>query len=46
MTLFNSIDEGFCTIEVIFDSDKPIDYRVLEINPVFAKQTWTGKCRG
>ena len=21
MTLFNSIDEGFCTIEVIFDSD-------------------------
>lgn len=40
MTLFNSIDEGFCTIEVIFDPDnKPIDYRFLEINPAFAKQT-------
>lgn len=40
MTLFNSIDEGFCTIEVIFDSNnKPIDYRFLEINPAFAKQT-------
>ena len=39
-TLFNSIDEGFCTIEVIFDSAyKPIDYRFLEINPAFAKQT-------
>lgn len=40
LTLFNSIDEGFCTIEVIFDSNnKPIDYRFLEINPAFSKQT-------
>jgi PAS domain S-box-containing protein len=39
LTLFNSIDEGFCTVEVIFDNNKPIDYRFLEINPAFAKQT-------
>ena len=40
LTLFNSIDEGFCTIEVIFDdNNKPIDYRFLEINPAFEKQT-------
>ena len=40
LTLFNSIDEGFCTIEVIFDSNNnPIDHRFLEINPAFAKQT-------
>ena len=40
LTLFNSIDEGFCTIEVIFDNDdNPIDYRFLEINPAFEKQT-------
>nr|WP_304412459.1 ATP-binding protein [Methanobacterium sp. SMA-27] len=40
LTLFNSIDEGFCTIEVIFDSDNnPIDYQFLEINPAFTKQT-------
>jgi PAS domain S-box-containing protein len=40
LTLFNSIDEGFCTIEVIFDvDDKPIDYRFLEINPAFEGQT-------
>ena len=40
LTLFNSIDEGFCTVEVIFDADdKPIDYRFLEINPAFEGQT-------
>ncbi len=39
-TLFNSIDEGFCIVEVIFDEEeKPIDYRFLEINPSFEKQT-------
>ncbi len=39
-TLFNSIDEGFCVIEVLFDADgKPTDYRFLEANPVFAAQT-------
>jgi diguanylate cyclase (GGDEF)-like protein/PAS domain S-box-containing protein len=39
-TLFNSIDESFCIIEVIFDEhERPIDYRFLEINPSFAKQT-------
>ena len=39
-TLFNSIDEGFCVVEVIFDANnKPIDYRFLEINPAFEKQT-------
>lgn len=39
-TLFDSIDEGFCTIEVLFDGNhKPVDYRFLEINPSFEKQT-------
>jgi PAS domain S-box-containing protein len=39
-TLFESIDEGFCVIEMLFDeNDKPIDYRFLETNPVFGKQT-------
>lgn len=38
--LFESIDEGFTVLEVIFDADeKPIDYRYLEINPAFARQT-------
>jgi PAS domain S-box-containing protein len=39
-TLFDSIDEGFCVIEVLFDeNEKPIDYRFLEINPSFEKLT-------
>ena len=45
--LFDSIDEGFCTIEMIFDeSDKPIDYRYLEVNPSFEKQTGIKNARG
>ncbi len=36
--LFNSMDEGYCTIEMIFDEQgKPVDYRYLEINPSFEK---------
>lgn len=38
--LFNSIDEGFCIIEMIFDEQKkPIDYRFLLINASFERQT-------
>ena len=38
--LFELIDEGFCTIEVLFDqNEKPIDYRFLQINPSFERQT-------
>jgi PAS domain S-box-containing protein len=39
-TLFNSIDEGFCIIEMVFDeSDKAVDYLFLDTNPAFEKQT-------
>jgi PAS domain-containing protein len=38
--LFNSIDQGFCTLEVAFDGNqKPIDYRFLEVSPSFERQT-------
>jgi len=38
--LFNSMDEGFCVIQVIFDrANRPEDYIYLEINPAFEKQT-------
>ena len=37
--LFESIDEGFCVIEMIFDQkQKPVDYRFVEVNPAFEKQ--------
>jgi PAS domain S-box-containing protein len=39
-TLFESIDEGFCVIEMLFDQDgQACDYRFLEMNPAFAKHT-------
>ena len=48
-SLFDSIDEGFCVIEMLFDSDNnPLDYRFLETNPAFEKQAGlhdaVGKC--
>ena len=39
-SLFESIDEGFCIIDVLFDeSGRPYDYRFCEINPSFQHQT-------
>ncbi|XVH33291.1 PAS domain S-box protein (plasmid) [Haloferacaceae archaeon DSL9] len=39
-TLFESIDEGFCIIEMLFDGDEqPVDYRFLETNPRFEEIT-------
>jgi two-component system CheB/CheR fusion protein len=38
--LFNSIDQGFCTIEVIIEPNgKPVDYCFLEVNDAFERQT-------
>ncbi|MCU0635019.1 MAG: PAS domain-containing protein [Gemmatimonadaceae bacterium] len=39
-TLFDSIDEGFCVVEVEFDpGGHPVDYRILEMNPAFERHT-------
>jgi PAS domain S-box-containing protein len=39
-TLFNSIDEGFCVLEMIFDeTKKAVDYRFLKMSPSFEKLT-------
>jgi PAS domain S-box-containing protein len=46
-TLFETLIEGFCTIEMIFDANgKPVDYRVLEVNPAFEKQTGLVNAQG
>jgi PAS domain S-box-containing protein len=37
--LFDSMDEGYCIIEVIFDeNDQPVDYRFVEVNSAFERQ--------
>ena len=39
-SLFESIDEGYCIIEMIFNAQgHPVDYRFLELSPSFEKQT-------
>ncbi|MFD1871101.1 PAS domain-containing protein [Hymenobacter bucti] len=39
-TLFDSIDEGFTTVEVLVDEvDKAVDYRILEMNQAHEKMS-------
>lgn len=45
--LFDSIDEGFCIIEVLFDdNEQPYDYRYLEVNSAFERQTGLVNAQG
>ena len=45
--LFNTMMEGFCIIEVLFNSDNsPVDYRFLEINQAFEAQTGLQNAQG
>lgn len=38
--LFQSMDQGYCTLEIIFGEEgKCTDYRYLEINPAFERQS-------
>ncbi|MFI4915845.1 MAG: PAS domain S-box protein [Phycisphaerales bacterium JB060] len=38
--LFESIDEGFCVIDLIYGDDgAPVDYAFVEINPAFERHT-------
>ena len=42
-TLFNSMEEGFCVIQMIFDSaGQPCDYLFVEVNPTFHAQSGMG----
>ncbi len=45
--LYQSIDAGFCIVEVRYDDDQqPIDYRFLEVNPAFERQTGLSNATG
>jgi two-component system CheB/CheR fusion protein len=46
-SLFESIDEGFCVIKVLFDSQqRAIDFVYVETNPAFEKQTGLHDAQG
>jgi signal transduction histidine kinase len=39
-TLFDSIDEGFCVVQMLFDDEeRPVDYCFMEANRAFVKHT-------
>jgi PAS domain S-box-containing protein len=39
-SLLESIDEGFCIVEMMFDTqDRPVDYRFVQANPAFVRLT-------
>ena len=41
--LVESIEDGFCVIEMIYDADgRPVDYAFVEANPAFESQTGFG----
>ncbi|MFC7537733.1 PAS domain S-box protein [Sphingomonas sp. GCM10030256] len=41
--LFESMEQGFCVLQVTFEGDQPADYRFSEINPAFSEQSGLGK---
>jgi diguanylate cyclase (GGDEF)-like protein len=46
-TLIESLDEGFCVVEMLYDrTGKPIDYRFIECNPAFEQQTGLRLAKG
>ncbi|MCC6070030.1 PAS domain-containing protein [Massilia sp. GCM10020059] len=46
-SLFESIDEGFCVIEMLYDDEgKPADYRFLETNNAFVENTGLADANG
>ena len=46
-TLFESMDEGYCVIDMIFDDQHcPVDYRFIEVNPAFERQTGIVSAKG
>jgi PAS domain S-box-containing protein len=46
-TLFDSIDEGYCVIEMIFDeAGAAVDFRYLETNPIFERLTGLANAAG
>jgi signal transduction histidine kinase/DNA-binding response OmpR family regulator len=46
-TLFASMDEGYCVIDMLFDeAGRPVDFRYVEINPAFEKHTGLRNAQG
>lgn len=44
--LFDSMDAGFCIIEMFIKPDEPLDYKFIEINRAFAEQSTLTDAKG
>ena len=45
--LYDSVDEGVCVIQVVFDANnRAVDYIFLDVNPGFEKQTGIAQAQG
>jgi signal transduction histidine kinase len=44
--LFNRIDEGFCILEMRIQEGEPLDYRFIEVNEAFEKQSTLADAKG
>lgn len=44
--LFTALDAGFCIVEVQFEGERPVDYRFLEVNAAFERQTGLADAEG
>jgi carbamoylphosphate synthase large subunit len=43
-SIINSIDVGFCIVEVAFDNQqRPIEYRFVEVNAAFERSSACGR---
>jgi PAS domain S-box-containing protein len=45
-TLFESIDQGYCVIEMHISSNEPLDYRYIDVNRAFEKQSTLKDAQG
>ena len=37
--LFESMEQGFCIVEILFEGERAVDHRFIEINPAFSRQS-------
>lgn len=44
--LFERIDEGFCIFEMLFEAERPVDYRFIDVNPTFERHTGIVNAKG
>tara|TARA_B100001750_G_scaffold172591_1_gene140833 strand:- start:1563 stop:4646 length:3084 start_codon:yes stop_codon:yes gene_type:complete len=38
-SLYENIDEGFAIVDMIFEGDRAVDYRFVDVNPAFERHT-------